>query len=41
MVKYAMSHTLEECADKAEWTDIINAEQFKELSTYAAQRGLL
>ena len=41
MVKYAMTHTLEECADKAEWTDIINAEQFKELSTYAAQRGLL
>lgn len=41
MVKYAMTHTLEECADKAEWTDIINAEQFKELSTYAAKRGLL
>lgn len=40
MVKYALSHTLLECAT-AEWSDVINAEQFKELSTYAAQRGLL
>jgi len=41
LVEYALTHTLKECAFKASWLDVINIEQFKELSTYAAQRGLL
>lgn len=41
LAKYALTHTLRECAFEASWLDIINTEQFKELSTYAAQRGLL
>ena len=41
MVKYAMTHTLEECATEAHWLDVLNIEQHKELSTYAAKHGLL
>ena len=41
LVKYAMSHTLHECAFEASWLDVLNAEQFKELNTYAAKRGLM
>ena len=41
LVKYALSHTIRECAFEACWLDVINLEQFKELSTYAAKYGLI
>lgn len=40
LVKYAMTHTIEECALSAVWSDVLAVEQFKELNTYAAKRGL-
>ena len=39
--KYALSHTIEDCALNVTWNDILAVEQFIELNTYSAQRGLL
>lgn len=41
LVKYAMSHTIEDCALTAAWSDVLAVEQFKELNTYSAKRGLM
>ena len=41
LTKYALSHTIEDCALNVTWNDILAVEQFKELNTYSAQRGLL
>ena len=41
IVKYALSHSLTECAFEATWADVLATEQYKELATYAASRGLM
>ena len=41
LTKYALSHTIEDCALNVTWNDILAVEQFKELNTYSAKRGLL
>lgn len=41
LVKYAQTHTPSECLYGTTFADILQVEQFKELNTYAAGRGLL
>lgn len=41
LTKYAMTHTIEDCALNVTWNDVLAVEPFKELNTYSAQRGLL
>ena len=41
LTKYALSHTIEDCALTATWNDVLAVEQFKELNTYSAKRGLM
>jgi len=41
LVKYAMTHSTHNCAFEASFADVLKVEEFKELATYAATRGLL
>lgn len=41
LVEYARTHTPSECAFTVNFADILAVQQFKELNTYAAKRGLL
>jgi len=39
MTRYAMAHTPTECLN-AEWSDVLNADEFKELRAYCEARGI-